>query len=804
MSQKKVKQQTAPGKPGSPSRWTSSQKTGVGTAPTTRSRAWFTLSHGIVNEVYFPNVDKPNTRDFQFIVTDGKSFFSEEKRDTEHHCENIKIGVAGYRILNKCKKGLYEIEKTVFCNPYSSTLIQKVSFKNLSKRNLKLFLLCAPHIYGYGSKNNAKIQTYKGVKYLSAYRKHIHLAIGCNNPFKKLSCGYVGSSDGWTLLKKDKDLINEYTQALDGNIALCAEIDLETSMGDFEVALSFGTSFDEAAKEAKATFSHNIEHLMKKYIEGWDDIIQKRPSIHFFNSKIKALYDTSVMVLNTHLGKIVPGNVIASLSIPWGSSKGDNDLGGYHLIWPRDLVEIAGGFLASGEPERARLILHFLESVQEEDGHWAQCLWHSGKPYWSNIQMDETALPILLAGVLKKKKELRWFDPWPMVQKATLYLLKNGPITLQDRWEENSGYTPFTLACEISALLVAADFFQEKGLKKEAEYIREVADYWNEQIEKWTFVEKTPLCKKLNIEGYYVRITPQDTWPQKIQNTIEVKNRPPDHTLQPASEIISADALALVRFGLRSANDPKILSTVKAIDYLLKKETQTGPVWKRYNEDGYGEHKNGAPFDKTGIGRGWPLLVGERAHYEIAKGNFKEAKKLILAMAEQSGKNHLLPEQIWDDKDIPKKFLFNGKPTLGAMPLVWAHSEFIKCLLSYESKSIFDCPLAPVKRYQDTKHPAKVHIWKPNHKIRGLPAKKGLRIEVFAPCSFHFYFDQHSKNAQTVQLKSNALGAHYYDFSVSDLKKHQTIHFSFPAHPKIGKRKFKIHLNQNKGAITCN
>ncbi|MCH9633311.1 MAG: Glucoamylase [Chlamydiae bacterium] len=785
----------APGKPGSEPRWTSSQKTGVGTAPFTRSRIWFTLSHGIVNEVYFPNVDKPNTRDMQFLVTDGKTFFSEEKRDCKTECRNIKSGVAGYEIINTCKKKQYQIKKTVFCNPYSATLIQQVEFIPLVKKPLKLFVLLSPHIYGFGAHNTGLVDTYKGVEYLNAFRKHIHLVLGCSEPFKKLSCGYVGNSDGWTELKKNKCLKNTYTSARDGNIALTGEIDLKATQNKFTLALSFGTSFYEAAKEAKATFSHAIDHLLKKHIEGWEYVLKNKPKIPFLDSEAKELFDTSMMVLNTHLGKIVPGNVIASLSIPWGSIKGDNDLGGYHLIWPRDLVEIAGGFLASDDKETARLILHFLSSVQEADGHFAQCLWHTGKPYWSNIQMDETALPILLAGSLKRHSALKWFDPWPLVSKAVIYLVKNGPVTLQDRWEEDGGLTPFTLACEISALLVGADFFEEKGLTEAAEYIREVADYWNDNIENWTYVSNTKLAKKVGVEGYYVRITPDDTKEKSEKQIVEVKNRPPDHAFKPASEIVSTDALALVRFGLRSAKDPHILNTIKVIDHLLKKETKCGPVWKRYNEDGYGEDKSGNPFNGTGIGRGWPLLVGERAHYEVAKKDFKYAKELLKHLVSQSGENYLLPEQIWDAKDIPSKLLFNGRPTLGAMPLVWAHAEYLKLARSIQSKKVFDMPPQTKLRYQKKKTFSKYCIWKPNHKIKKIIKGKSLRIEVFEPCKINYRFDKRNQIGKSHSLTDSNLGIYYCDIPLEALEMHQEIHFHFPGHTKFSRRSFVIQLN---------
>lgn len=787
-----LRQSSAPGQPGSPARWTSSQKSGVGTSTTNDSQVWYTTSHGIIDEVYFPTVDTPNTRDLQFIVISEDGHFCEEKRDCTTVTKNIAPGVAGYIIENTCKKNQFKIKKTVFTNPYNNTLIQNIEFIPLVKKQFRLFVLLAPHLNGKGDKNNGFVKTYKGHTFLTANSEPNHLSLGTNYGFLATSCGYVGKSDGWTELKKYGYLKNQYNQAKAGNIALIGEIDLETSKNKFILVLSFGHTFEDSAKTATATLFHNNKHLLKKFVEGWQEIIIKKPKISFFNSKIKALFESSMMVLNTHLGKSTPGSVIASLSIPWGSQKTDSDLGGYHLIWPRDLVEISGGFIAAGDSEKARLILHFLASVQEHDGHFAQCLWHSGKPYWNNIQMDETALPILLAGILKQKKALKWLDPWPLVRRGCEYLVKHGPVTLQDRWEEDGGYTPFTLACEISALLVGADFYQEKGLTKQAKYLREIADYWNENIERWTYATDTKLCKKYNVDGYYVRITPDDLNPNKTNEIVEVKNRPPDHSFKPASEIIATDALALVRFGLRSANDPRVINTVKVIDNLLKNETKSGPVWTRYNEDGYGEHDDGEPFNGTGIGRGWPLLVGERAHYEIAKGNFKGAKDLLNTMVEQSGENYLIPEQIWDSKDIPAKFLFNGKPTLGAMPLVWAHAELLKLVQSLNHKKIYDCPTQTFNRYVKKNTRSNLAVWKPNHKIKVIDVKNQLRIEVFEDCQIEL---KNSDKKIIKQMEDSSLGVFYINVPKDLYKDSKEIKFSFKKHTKYKKKSFVIKIN---------
>ena len=320
----------------------------------------------------------------------------------------------------------------------------------------------------------------------------------------------------------------------------------------------------------------------------------------------------STAVLKMHQAKLFPGGMIASLSIPWGFSKSDDDLGGYHLVWPRDLVEAAGGLLAAGDVESARQALFYLMCTQEADGHWPQNMWLDGAPYWGGVQMDETAFPILLADALRRMNELGEMDPWPMVRRAASFLACNGPVTQQDRWEEDGGYSPFTLAVEVAALLAAADFADQAGDTQAAGYLRETADAWNTSIERWTYVTSDDLARELGVEGHYVRIAPPEVADaaSPAGGFVPIKNRPAGESTAPCDHIVSPDALALVRFGLRAPDDPRILNTVKAIDATLKSATATGPIWHRYNGDGYGEHEDGRPFDGTGIGRGWPLLGG--------------------------------------------------------------------------------------------------------------------------------------------------------------------------------------------------
>ncbi len=382
--------------------------------------------------------------------------------------------------------------------------------------------------------------------------------------------------------------------------------------------------------------------------------------------------------------RLRPAALIASLSIPWGFSKGDKDLGGYHLVWSRDMVETAGGLLAAGAHEDARRVLSYLQATQQPDGHWSQNMWLDGSPYWDGIQMDETALPILLVDLAHREKALAEADVarfWPMVRQAAGYLVRNGPVSPQDRWEEDPGYSPFTVGAEIAALLAAADLADLNHEASIATYLREIADVWNTSIERWMYVSGTDWCRKFNVEGYYVRIAPNADRGQGRRAFRAMYTsrtfRPPKTPARPR-HLVSPDALALVRFGLRAADDPRIRDTAKVIDALLKVETPSGPSWHRYNDDGYGEHEDGSPFDGTGIGRGWPLLTGERAHYELAAGRVENAKRLLATMESFANEGGLISEQVWDSPDIPERELHFGRPSGSAMPLVWAHAEYLK------------------------------------------------------------------------------------------------------------------------------
>jgi glucoamylase len=778
------KSTNAPGKPGLSPKWTSSSKSGVGKAINALSNVSFTISHGIINEVYFPREDCPCIRDMELIVTDGKDFFAEEKRDTRHSIKMIKPGVPAYEITNECLKKEFVIEKEVVTDPLRNTLLQQIKFipKESGENEYHVYVLLAPHLKNHGGDNTAWLGDHNGVPMLFAQRENLVLALACSNGWLNRSAGFVGASDGWTDIHDHKEMTWEYQRAEKGNVALTGEIDIKKSKDKtFTLSLGFGYDEVEAGHNAWGSLMDGFDFSKKRYTSEWEDWQKSLSHSSSSKSIIGKFSLESAAVLRAHEAKLFVGATIASMSFPWGASKGDEDAGGYHLVWPRDLVETAGGFLALNSKMDAFRVLNYLMITQKADGHWSQNMWIEGKHNWNGIQMDQMALPILLLDLCKRHNAIREEIAhlyWNSIKKAAAYIIQNGPSSQMDRWEEESGITLYTLAAEIAALLSAANFAEENDDPKMAAYCRETADYWNENIEHWTYVANTPLAQKTGVEGYYIRINPGQLAAENLHGRyINLKNHSGGEGAVLLNELVSPDALALVRYGLRAADDPHILNTIKVIDEVLMTDTPSGPCWHRYNKDGYGEHENGSSFDGSGIGRGWPLLVGERAHYEIAAGNLAKAKKLLKTM-EGFANNGLFSEQVWDTDDIPEKELFRGRPSGSAMPLVWAQAEYIKLCSSIKDKKVFDMPLHTVERYikKNAKKTDWV-VWRFEYPCSAIPKGKNLRIETKSAARIHWSVNDW-KTTNDVNTRDTELGVHVAELKLKTTKA-KSIVFTF-------------------------
>jgi glucoamylase len=763
----------AHGKPGDKPRWSSGAKTLVGTAASARSRIWYTIADGTLNEIYFPDVDQANTRSVRFLVSDGRSFFSDEQWDAEHTVDWLGSGIPGCHIESRCKAGRYTLIKDIITDPIRDTLIMRVSF-TATEPGLHLYLFAEPQMGDQGANNNAWIGHYKSVSMLIAQRDRTCLALTSEPALLQTSCGYIGASDGLSMLSKFAELPDS-NMAENGNVALTGEIDWNACGGKFTVSLACGSDPAEAAQQARAGILEDFEKTRDLFIQHWKEQQAKYSDIEDLSGHKLDMYRVSTAVLKTHQSKRFPGAFIASLSLPWGFARSDKDIGGYHVLWPRDMVETAMGKLASGDARSARSALFYLSCTQQANGGWSQNMWLDGTMHWGAIQMDGMALPILLADKIKQENSLDGYDPGAMVHAAACYLLRLGPVSQQGRWEATAGYSIYTLATEIAALLAAADFCEGPESASKAEFLRDTADAWNDAIDELTYASNTALAKEHNVSGYYMRVTPPKIIEKKSVGHLRIKmpNLPFGSKHQKAIDIVSPDALALVRFGLRSADDPRILDTIKVIDATLKHETRTGPVWVRSSKDGYGEHADGSPFDGTGIGRGWPLLAGERAHYEIAADNREFALELLRTMSRQTSQGGMIPEQIWDADDIPDKFLFNGHPAGSGMPLVWAHSEYIKLLRSLHNGAIWDLPSQTVERYIKQGKTANFQIWTTKQRRAWLVPGKNLRVDLDGSATLRWTV---ADDVHTILTTDTGLGLHAATLPLSDIPSGSKIH----------------------------
>ena len=495
----------APGGPGIEPRWTHGAKLAVGTAYSTSSRVWYTLDAGCVTEIYYPTIDTPQIRDLQFLFTDGETFFHDERRNFTSEIDCISEAALGFEVTNRENVGRYTIRKTILGDPYQNCLLIHTRIESPPEllSRLKMYVLCAPHLEIGGWHNNGEILQNGDYKVLLAHKGNTWLAIGATVPFAEASCGYVGVNDGWTDLADNYRLDWRYQEALDGNIALTGGLELSHST-EFTVGVAFRTTQHDALSTLGQSLNIPFERTREAFIHQWEQT-SKRFSLASTSNNVK-LYERSVNLLLAHEDKTYSGAMIASLSIPWGDQKSDDELGGYHLVWTRDLVKSVTGLLAAGDTNTPLRSLIYFAVSQREDGGFYQSFWLDGRPYWSGIQLDEVAFPVLLTWRLWKNKALGNFLSFEMVRRACGFLIREGPITAQDRWEEARGYSPSTLAVHIAALICAAEFFDDRGEHATAEFVRDYADFLESHIEHWTVTTQGTLVP--GIKRHYIRVNP--------------------------------------------------------------------------------------------------------------------------------------------------------------------------------------------------------------------------------------------------------------------------------------------------------
>ncbi len=728
--------------------WASGAKDFITTSLT--GRVWATMGRGIVNEVFWPAVDQPQIKDLGFLVRtgDGTSAQWREVKAVGSYTVDL-TGDPAVPLATVTHTGdFYRLSLTVVPDPDHDALLISYDLTGrggTTAQPLGLYPLLAPHLAHYtagsdeqtGTDNSA--WTEDGALYAQDGSAQRYLCLGADGGFNRTSVGYVGSSDLWTDMRLHQGMTWEYTQAGPGVVALAGELLAPQGTRTGTLVMGFAGSPADALHAMQAAIGAGPDVAAAKVTQQWMDrsaILTLPTEADGLSAEVIAALRQSATVLHSLEDRSTPGGIVAGLCTPWGDQT--NDPGGYHMVWCRDSCESALALAALGDVDTGARLLSFLGRQQVRDpkvaafGSWNRCYFLDGS-FLADLQLDETAFPVLLAAKLAELGVPLTGPATDLVRAAVTFLVRNGPIDGDDRWEETAGASPFTLGLIVAALVAAAPTMSTA----EQAYLLPLADNWNERIEEFTYVAGSVVDAAFGTAGHYVRIGPA-TDQIRLGNQID-----PGATVS-AEQMVGMEFLYLPRLGLRQPDDPRVTDTLRVVERMLNHETPAGEAFCRYDLDGYGEWLDGSgwPVRHFGIGRPWPLLTGERGHYDAITGQDVSAR--LAAMLAMRGKGGLLPEQIWDSGDLPWRQLFNGKPTGSAMPLAWAHSELVKLAITASSgnRRPVERLTAVSDRYSGQQPTSTTWHWRTNIPFADLPTGCAILIEDIRPFTLHYGFDQ--------------------------------------------------------------
>ena len=694
----------APGAPGEQAIWTEADKDGFGSATSLRSNVWLTLDDGRMTEVYYPDLGTPAVRDLQLVVSDGRTFAERELDSTVQRVRLLDSKSLTYRQVNTDKDGLYRIVKTYTTDPARHAVLVHVRFVSLTRRPLQVYALHDPALSNNGDDDSGF--TRRGA--LVARDAEAAGALIADSGFRRTSSGFLGTSDGWTDLEADHRMNWRYDSARTGNVVQTARLRLNGERRqELTLALGFGPDTGTALDTARASLARGFERAHSAYARGWHDYIDSLKPRPASAKPHGPAYWVSAMVLAASEDKQNRGAHIAAPSMPWawGLLTLDDPSAAYHLVWPRDLYQVATAQLALGDRAAANRLLDFtFERQQKPDGSFPQNTRVDGSEQWTNLQMDEVALPIVLAWQLRRFEGPLYQQH---VKKAAEFIAANGPYTPQERWENQSGWSPGTIAAEIAGLVCAADIARRNGDTASAAAWEALADDWESKVEDWTATDNGPY----SADSYYLRLTkPQQPGPPPANpdpnagTTYKIGDGGPSAVDQ--RRVVDPSFLELVRLGVKRFDDPTILNTIGVVDEWLGVDTPNGRFWHRFNFDGYGETREGGPWDVTKddtfttIGRIWPIFAGERGEYELLAGDSDSARERLAAMARTANEGWMIAEQVWDENPPSGSPGFPaGEGTLSATPLNWSHAQFVRLAWSIDAGAPVEQPRIVACRY---------------------------------------------------------------------------------------------------------
>jgi len=727
----------APGGPGAVSHFDLARKDCLGTAAGTASKVWYTVAGGVLSDVYYPTVDNTNVETLQYMVTDGSTFTDLQIRDMTYTVRAVDPGGMECEVTATAKSGAYRIVTDYFTDPGRNTLLMQVRVHNSTHSDLQVYVRFDASVNGNGgggagngggdsstvdnSTGHPVLVSYDTKTATNAvnrdYAQPIFAAL--DGPFDQATSGFVAtSSDGLTQLDASRSLTQLYTDADNGNVVQTGRLALSPrGNGSVTLALGFGPSSPSAIASAEGSLSSNLDTVRSTFETGWQtyDAGLNTPPSHFSGlsettvHQLAAEYYLSANVIKASEDKTFPGAIVASLASPWGQavSAGDPNntyFGSYREVFARDLYEAWTGLVADGDIATARAAVTFLfERQQQPDGSMPRNSLVNGKlaPDSFNTQLDECSYPILMAWTLGMTDSALYTHH---IRAAAYFVVAHGPSFGPERWEEQSGYSPSTIAAEIAGLISAADIADVNGDAASATVFRATADQWQRSIKGWTVTTSGPLAS----HGYFIRVA--KTGDPNAAISYNLGNGGP--TLD-QRDVVDAGFLELSRLGELAASDPAIQESLPVVDATIETTTPSGSGWHRYNGDGYGDGSNdGHPWAPSGRGNGhlWPVLSAERGENGLQAGDPAEAISLLQGMQSFASGVGLIPEQDWElpglapspygtDPTVASIGFVDGKPAGSAAPLTWSAAAFVRLAADVGSGKPLNQPANTTDRY---------------------------------------------------------------------------------------------------------
>jgi len=738
----------APGAPGAASYFDLARKDCVGTATGTGSKVWYTVADGVLSDVYEPTIDNTNVSTLQYVVTDGSTFSDMQTRDMTYTVAADPTGMSCTVTSTDAKHG-FRLVTTYITDPASDTVLMHTTLADTpgsttSLASLHLYARLDAHVNGNGGGGTENAGANTGVVDTSAgssvpvisstntvtdavnrdYAVPTYMALAATSD-QEASVGYEGTaSDGLTQLDAT-DTLTSYTSAPDGHIVATEDV-TPGSGHEVTLALGFGRSQAQSVSVARTSVSHSFVLTAAKYLLGWAiyDAGLKRPA---GQASLDRYYYLSANVLKASEDKTYPGAIVASLASPWGQSVPAGTIsngepsyfGSYREVFARDLYEIFTGLMADGDVATARAATLFLFDKQQlASGAMPRNSLLNGEaaPDTGGLQLDETAYPILMAQESGLGGDTAlWHDH---IRPAADFLVANGPSDGVERWEEQTGYSPSTIAAEIAGLTAASAIAASHGDTARAHLYQATADDFQRNIKSWTVTTTGP-----DGPAYFVRLS--KTGDPNAAITYSLGNGGP--TLDQRS-VLDGGFQELVRLGELPITDPDIQASLAIIDKNISVSTPSGTGYYRYGDsaadgsaDGYGDCYQpsqdscptpGAPWPPkdSGTGHLWPVLSGERAESDLAEGNTSGAKSLLQAMINFSSGVGLVPEQAWEDPDLAASpygsdpdtasiGFTDGKAAGSASPLSWAQAQELRLIASLGAGHNVDTPAVTTARY---------------------------------------------------------------------------------------------------------